>query len=58
VLDGEARSQLAVIMAGLVPAIHVLVRHSGAVQQRRLGCAIAHLRISRFRVWSFATIPE
>jgi hypothetical protein len=28
-------------------------RHSGAVRSTELWCAIAHLRISRFRVWSF-----
>ena len=28
-------------------------RHSGAMQSIELRCAIAHLRISRFRVWSF-----
>src|SRR5882757_6673338 len=28
-------------------------RHSGAVRSTELGCATAHRRISRFRVWSF-----
>src|SRR3954454_5300811 len=28
-------------------------RHSGAMRSIELRCAIAHLRISRFRVWSF-----
>ena len=28
-------------------------RHSGAARRAELGCAIAHARISRFRVWSF-----
>ncbi len=29
------------------------LRHSGAVRSTELRCAVAHLRISRFRVWSF-----
>ena len=32
-------------------------RHSGATRSVELWCAIAHLSISRFRVWSFATHP-
>jgi hypothetical protein len=27
------------------------IRHSGAMRSIELWCAIAHLRISRFRVW-------
>src|SRR5262249_45835496 len=32
---------------------HVWLRHSGAMRSIELWCAIAHQRISRFRVWSF-----
>src|SRR5437868_8229726 len=32
---------------------HVHCRHSGAMRSIELRCALAHRRISRFRVWSF-----
>src|SRR6185369_17220445 len=34
-------------------SIRIFVGHSGARRRRELRCAIAHRRISRFRVWSF-----
>src|SRR6185437_16936343 len=34
-------------------ALPLIRRHSGAVRSTELWCAIAHLRIPRFRVWSF-----
>ena len=48
----------AVVAALLVVHRYLQSRHSGAMRSIELRCAIAHLRISRFRGWCLRTIPE